>query len=139
MDNTAINFTNPGDGSRTVFNLYEFGASVPNGGGLLRLELEYMQLVLPPTADADFDNSGRVDGRDFLTWQRNFGGPGTDTTGDANGDGQVNTLDFNEWKSKFGGPPAVAAGEGVPEPTSATLGALMISILVATSRRRTLA
>jgi hypothetical protein len=129
-------FMTPGDGLRTDFNLFEFGALVPNAAGLLKLEIDYMELVLPPTADADFDNNGRVDGGDFLTWQRNFGGPGSDTTGDANGDGQVNTLDFNEWKSKFGGPPATAAGAGVPEPVSAALAAAGLAVVAAARRRQ---
>jgi hypothetical protein len=131
----AALFTNPGDGLLTDFNLFEFGAQVASGGGLVRMELEYMQIEVPSAADADFDNSGTVDGRDFLTWQRGFGGPGTDATGDANGDGQVNTLDFNEWKSKFGGPPATVAGAGVPEPASAALAAVALAAVAATSRR----
>jgi hypothetical protein len=128
-------FSTPGDGLRTDFNLFEFGALVPNAAGLLKLEIDYMELVLPG-GDADFDNSGTVDGRDFLTWQRGFGGPGTDATGDANGDGQVNTLDYNEWKSKFGGPPATAAGAGVPEPASAALAVAALATTVAGRRRK---
>ena len=37
-------------------------------------------------SDADFDGSGFVDGLDFLIWQQNAGGAGTQATGDANGD-----------------------------------------------------
>jgi hypothetical protein len=128
-------FDNPGDGQRTDFNLFEFGAQVFNGGGLLRLEIEHMSIELPPANDADFDNSGTVDGRDFLTWQRGFGGAGTATTGDANGDGQVNTLDYNIWKSKFGGPPAVPASSSIPEPASATLAVAALAGAVAVRRR----
>ena len=63
---------------------------------------------------ADFDNSsgGVADGRDFLTWQRNFGrnpnnppgGPApTFADGDANGDTGVWVEDFPIWVSRFGG------------------------------------
>lgn len=89
----------------------------------------------PSAADADFDDSGTVDGKDFLIWQANFGGPGTPTTGDATGDGQVNDLDYNEWKLKFGGPPAVAAGGAVPEP-AAGLMAVVALLGGAAARRR---
>ena len=82
-------------------------------------------LFLPQSAaDADFDDNGTVDARDFLIWQRNFGGPGNPGTGDADGNGQVNDADYAAWKAKFGGPPAVAAGAGVPEPAGAALAAL---------------
>lgn len=128
-------FTNPGDGLLTDFNLFEFGALVPNGGGLVRLELEYMQLIVPSAADADFNDNGRVEGTDFLTWQRSFGGPGSPTTGDANGDGQVNTTDFNLWKSKFGGAPAEAAGVGVPEPAGVAMAAMALAAVFAGRRR----
>ena len=40
-------------------------------------------------ASPDFDSDGDVDGADFLTWQRGFGGPGTLATGDADADGDV--------------------------------------------------
>lgn len=40
-------FTNPGDGSSTDFNLYEFGVLVPPGGGLLRLDLDYLDVRVP--------------------------------------------------------------------------------------------
>jgi hypothetical protein len=81
-------------------------------------------LFLPPSSDADFDDSGTVDGRDFLIWQRNYGGPGNPGTGDADGNGQVDDADFAAWKATFGGPPAVAAGAGVPEPAAIVLAAL---------------
>jgi hypothetical protein len=39
-------FVNAGDGLRTNFDLYEFGGLVP-AGGLLRMEMEYMEIRLP--------------------------------------------------------------------------------------------
>ena len=129
-------FSNTGDSLLTDFNLFEFGAQVASGGGLVRMELEYMQIEVPPAGDADFDDNNIVDGRDFLIWQRNFGGPGTATTGDANGDNLANTTDFNLWKTKFGGPPASdAAGAGVPEPASTALAMAALAAAVAARRR----
>jgi hypothetical protein len=82
---------------------------------------------------ANFDGIGGVDGRDFLIWQRNFGGPGTSATGDATGDGQVNDLDFAAWKAQFGTGAATASGGPVPEPTAALLA---IGAAAALSSRR---
>jgi hypothetical protein len=43
-------FSNPGDGLKTNFDLYEFGGLIPAGGGLLHLELEYMEIRIPGAA-----------------------------------------------------------------------------------------
>jgi hypothetical protein len=40
-------FVNAGDGLRTDFNLYEFGAGVIAGAGLLRMEIDFMEIRLP--------------------------------------------------------------------------------------------
>jgi hypothetical protein len=134
LNNLPFGFTNPGDGLLTNFNLYEFGINVPDGGGLLRLELEYMQITLPPASDADFNNDGIVDGADVAIWQRGFGGAGTPTTGDADGNGIVNAADLAIVKSKFGGPPATAAAGAVPEPASAAL--VAVGMVLCGLRRR---
>ncbi len=46
MRNTAMpfGFTNAGDDSLENFNLYEFGLGVLPGGGLLKMELEYLEI-----------------------------------------------------------------------------------------------
>lgn len=57
----------------------------------------------PVPDSADFDSSGRVDGRDFLIWQRGFGKtPAGKSTGDADNDRQVDGDDLTVWKSQFG-------------------------------------
>jgi hypothetical protein len=71
-------------------------------------------------ADADFNNDGKVDGADFLIWQRGQGAAGNNGAGDANGDGQVNAADLAVWKTAFGGAATAAAG-AVPEPGSLSL------------------
>ena len=66
-----------------------------------------------PTSTGD----GDVDGRDFLIWQRGFGGPGSLATGDANSDGQVNADDLAIWQNQYGSVPELnAASIAVPEP-----------------------
>jgi hypothetical protein len=81
-----------------------------------------------PNEDADFDNDGDVDGRDFLVWQRGHGGAGTNDTGDADLDSDVDAADLAIWRTQFGQPqPQFAA---VPEP--ATLG-ICLTALAATT------
>jgi hypothetical protein len=65
--------------------------------------------------DADFDNDGDVDGRDFLIWQRGFGTGTTNATGDANGSGSVDGADLAAWQSQYNGGALVSAST-VPEP-----------------------
>jgi hypothetical protein len=88
--------------------------------------VEFVASTTTPVNNADFDNSGTVDGRDFLIWQRGYGL--TSETGKANGNANADTFvddaDYAAWKLKFGGPPAVAAATGVPEPGALGLAAL---------------
>jgi hypothetical protein len=88
-------------------------------------------ITLLSASDANFDNDLDVDGADFLTWQRNFGGPGGASTGDATGDGQVNGLDFAAWKTAFGPTSATPTGHAVPETTTAILLAVALAVNVA--------
>ncbi|RIK88207.1 MAG: hypothetical protein DCC67_00975 [Planctomycetota bacterium] len=115
----------------------EFGASSRSGIGSIDVDfLAYKTGVIAPTAaptaNADFDADGDVDGADFLRWQRGFGlaSGATLGQGDADGNGAVNAADSAVWKSKFGLPPAVAATAAVPEP-----GALCLALLVLTASR----
>ncbi|MCI0748743.1 MAG: PEP-CTERM sorting domain-containing protein [Verrucomicrobia subdivision 3 bacterium] len=43
-------FAHPGDGLLSDFNLYEFGAGVVAGAGLLRMEIDFMEIRLPDSA-----------------------------------------------------------------------------------------
>jgi hypothetical protein len=82
---------------------------------------------------ADFDEDGEVDGRDFLTWQRNLGLTGAVTQqGDANGDGNVNEEDLAIWQNTFGPQSPV---QSVPEPSGAA-GAWAGLIAMLNVRRR---
>jgi hypothetical protein len=70
----------------------------------------------------DFDGNGRVDGADFLTWQRG-GSPNPLSAGD-----------LATWKANFGASSAVAAAGAVPEPAACVLASLAAIAVVA--RRR---
>jgi hypothetical protein len=112
-------FANPGDGSRSEFNLYEFGGLIPAGGGLLRMELEYLEIRLPEVGLAgDFDNDSDVDGQDFLVWQRG-GSPNPLSSGD-----------LADWRTNFGMASQLSA---VPEPGSALLAVVGVALI---ARRR---
>ncbi len=75
----------------------------------------------PATANADFDGDGEVDGRDFLVWQRGFGGAGSLATGDANNDGTVDGVDLGIWQTQYNNAGLLATAEAVPEPAGLVL------------------
>jgi fibronectin-binding autotransporter adhesin len=60
------------------------------------------KLIFSNIDDPDFNDSGRVDGEDFLIWQRGLGTGTTNATGDANGDGIVDAADLRAWQQGFG-------------------------------------
>ncbi len=116
-------FTNLGDGLLEDFNIYEFGALVPNGGGLLGLELEYMELRLSDVGlDGDFDEDGDVDGHDFLVWQRG-GSPNP-----------LSASDLAVWRDNYGTTSSLSAAGSVPEPSAALLTMCGLALVC---RRRT--
>lgn len=78
---------------------------------------DYLLPVAPPAIPAivdlaaDSTGDGRVDGADFLNWQRNFGKTtsANQTHGSTDGDGDVDAQDLAVWKYQFGSSVAVAA------------------------------
>lgn len=72
----------------------------------------------------DFNNSGKVDGADFLLWQRNFGQPGYDAASLA------------QWKANFGSGSAVAAAGAVPEPAAICMIVIAGAALAASRSKR---
>lgn len=102
-------FANAGDGLLTDFNLYEFGGLIPSNTGLLKLELEYLEIRLPNQGlPGDFNNDSIVDGRDFLAWQR-----GQSPT-------PLSASDLADWRANYG-MGGLTAAVAVPEPTSVML------------------
>jgi hypothetical protein len=93
--------------------------------------------------DADYNNNGIVDAADFVIWRNSFGSTGTPGTlaGDGTSDdlagtpdGDVDQFDYNFWRANFGSSVISAAGlasagSAVPEPTSALLAALALTLL----------
>ena len=66
------------------------------------------ELLVPPTSEGDFNQDGKVDGSDFLLWQRG-GSPNS-----------LGAADLAEWQANYGAPVS-AATAAVPEPTSLVL------------------
>jgi hypothetical protein len=93
-----------------------------------------------PVVNADFDRNGRVDGSDFLVWQRQLGAAVTAGTGaDGNSDAKVDGLDLAIWKGAFGvGAAAASPASAVPEPSAlvAALSGLFFVACWITKRQR---
>jgi hypothetical protein len=89
------------------------------------------------TGNADFNNSGKVDGADFLIWQRNLASGTTHATGDANGDNVVDSQDLTVIKAYYGAA-STALSSAVPEPAACTLaaGGLLAAMVSARTFRR---
>jgi hypothetical protein len=81
------------------------------------LTLAHGYTLLTP---GDFNEDGRVDGKDFLVWQAHYpllGGAALGD-GDANGDGVVNGKDFLVWQANYR---PLQITSTVPEPCAAVL------------------
>lgn len=75
----------------------------------------------------DYNSDGRVDGNDFLAWQRTFGNSVAQGTGaDGSGNGIIDASDLTVWKNNFGNVVASTATAAVPEPAS--LGSLLVAV-----------
>lgn len=93
------------------------------GGGIGLGGFQIVGELLFAPENADFNGNSLVDGGDFLIWQRNVGGPGTQSDGDANSDGNVDDVDLGVWQSQFGSDPSGLASVAavVPEPATSML------------------
>jgi hypothetical protein len=99
-------WSHAGDGLKSNFNLYEFGAGVVAGAGLLRMEIDFMELLLPATNIAgDHNLDGTVNAADYVAWRENPAAFGGDPAG------------FNAWKTNFG-ESLGSGGNAVPEPAA---------------------
>ncbi len=76
--------------------------------------------LLDLTSPGDYDRNYKVDGADFLTWQRQFGSAPTIAGKGADGDasGTVDSADIELWKEYFGAPatlPEITASSAVAQ------------------------
>lgn len=126
---SLINGFNPSAGQS--FNILDWGSlagtfsslSLPTLAGLAwntsQLYTTGALSIDSASLPGDFDLDGDVDGRDFLTWQRN-----------------PSVGDLADWQSNYGAGPLVAANVAVPEPTTLILLTLVTSggLLIRTGR-----
>ena len=123
-------------------DLYEEGETILGTGFQGIVSISYVggtgnDVVLTLTGfNADFNGDARVDGSDYLIWQRGNGNAGGSHQGDANGDGLVNSADLEIWRSQYGMLPASTAQTSIPEPSSAILIAFFICISTTSRPRR---
>lgn len=88
-----------------------------------------------PGTTGDYNNDGKVDAADYVTW-RKAQGTTTVLPNDPVG-GTIGTAQYNNWRANFGNPPGAGSslgGGSVPEPASAVL--LVIGLAVFCPRRR---
>lgn len=94
--------------------------------------------AITPTADFNFDD--RVDGSDFLIWQRNLGKAtaAVPRDGDATRDGKVSYQDLWTWKKYYGvtGPIHPELAQGVPEGGTLSMAAMAVAALGRVRKRR---
>ena len=83
--------------------------------------------AVPPSLNGDFNNDGKVDGADYVTWRDNQGGS-TALPNDNNLGTPIGAAHYDLWRANFGnmapGGGSGLAGSAVPEPQSLLLAAL---------------
>jgi hypothetical protein len=103
----GIQYADAGTGAQLVMLAFPFETitSAAMRNSMMERVIDYFSLLVPPEPVADFDGDGRVDGADFLAWQRGFGSANAvPADGDANFDGTVDAVDLAAWQLQFGSP-----------------------------------
>jgi hypothetical protein len=96
-------------------------ALASTGGSFVLADAVRVNLVAAPAPTGDFNDDNRVDGADFLAWQRGVGlADPTLADGDGDADGDVDADDLQSWRNEFGAQAAAAAAASAaataPEP-----------------------
>lgn len=101
----------PADLQGNVLNRIAWGSNASSGQG--NANYSFVDFVI---VEGDFDGDGRVDGADFLNWQRNFP--------------YLNAVDLAAWKANYGKETGLdKAARMVPEPSSLRLVILTALVL----------
>ena len=124
----ANEFTNPGDGLLTNFNLYYLGINTDQGAGLVNLAIDHMSVDLPPPpgVHGDYNNDGVVDAADYAVWREHVGPNFALPNRSTSASGPVGQADYDFWKSRFGATSGAGASAAVPEPATWLLGLMAI-------------
>jgi hypothetical protein len=73
----------------------------------------------------DYDGSGSVGPEDYNLWKSTFGSTNGDMRADGNEDGIVDASDYTFWRNRLPSDNGGAAGNTVPEPSTALLMGLL--------------
>ena len=99
----ANEFTNPGDGLLTNFNLYYLGINADQGAGLVNLAIDHVSVNLPGV-QGDYNGNGIVDAADYTVWRDHLGQTfALPNEGTGQTPGTVSIEDYNFWKSAIRG------------------------------------
>jgi PEP-CTERM motif len=92
----------------------------------------------------DYNNDGKVDSSDYVTWQRQTGAA-TIANRDPNNTGSIGQADYLSWRSHFGQTAVSGSGSGsglnsggetvVPEPSTIALFGLAVTAMISWRRR----
>lgn len=97
-----------------------------------------MGIAISP-AFPDFNNDGMVGAEDYVIWRRTIGATVSPYSGaDGNGNGIIDQADYEIWRSHFGNtssPPPLGSATNVPEPSTAGLALLLMTIPLLRRRR----
>jgi hypothetical protein len=77
--------------------------------------------------DGDYNGDGSVNAADYAVWRDTVGST-TDFRADGDGNSMVNGLDYDYWRARFGNTSGNGSSAAVPEPTTALLLGIAISV-----------
>jgi predicted phosphodiesterase len=87
----------------------------------------YYDIALSPIIAGDYDGDGKMDGGDFLVWQRSLGSA-TELAADGNENGIVDAADLAIWRANYGAGGPLANAATVPEPAAMSLAAAAVLV-----------
>lgn len=97
--------------------------SITGTGGADVVLIGDSSIIVPAGLPGDFDNNGKVDAGDYVTWRKNNGT--NNALANDNGLGTpIGASHYNLWRANFGKPPGAGSGlssAAVPEPHSILL------------------
>ena len=92
----------PGSAAVTGSGRADIRLQIDEAGELFLLSKSdgMIRYITEAIGKADFNGDTKVDGTDFLIWQRNLGASGGLSQGDADGDGKITAADLSFWTAK---------------------------------------
>jgi hypothetical protein len=108
--------------------------TVPNLSFAVAYSPTSVVLAVTPALTGDYNADGRVNGSDFVLWQRTLGST-TQLAADGNGNGVIDAGDFGVWQGNVGAAANGGTTVVVTEPTSFAL-LTSVGLVVGSSMRR---